>query len=58
MGTKAMKRLIYTQVHSIYMTQNTKCKIVHQQKGSNKIGDTQWEETTLCADSLYMYKTP
>ena len=42
------------------MTQNTKCKIVHQQKGSNKskIGNTQWEETTLCADNLYMYETP
>ena len=26
--------------------------------GSNKIGNTQWEETTLCADNLYMYETP
>ena len=42
------------------MTQNTKHKIVHQQKGSNKskIGDTQGEETTLCATNLHMYETP
>ena len=40
------------------MTQNIKCIIEHQQKGSNKIGNTQWEETTLCANNLYMYETP
>ena len=40
------------------MTQNTKCKIMHQQKGRNKNGDTQWEETTLCANNLHMYETP
>ena len=40
------------------MTQNTKRIIEHQQRGSNKIGNTQWEETTLCADNLYMFETP
>ena len=39
---------------------NTKCRIAYQQKVSNKkkIGDTQWKETTLCADKVYMYETP
>ena len=57
-GYQTRNRSIYIQVQSIYMTQNTKHKIVHQQKGSNKIGNTQWEETTLCADNLHMYETP
>ena len=49
--------ITYTKIHSIQMTQNTKHRIVHQQIGSNKIGDTQWEETTLCANNLYMHES-
>ena len=54
--------LIYTWSYLIYI-KYTKHKAQNSasakgQQTNRKSGDTQWKETTLCADKGYMYETP
>ena len=60
MGTKSINiHSVILNIYEIHKTQSAQNSgSAKGQQTDKKIGNTQWKETTLCADKWYMYETP